>query len=396
MNRLLGLVLLVCVSMPTAAQDAAEPDLSQNAALRYWMAFELLPENNAGYEHAGWNPREVIGAWDTVGLEAHRDEISSYLQSSSLETLRWAALLDDCVWSINREAGPYALLPHLDPIRRSSRLAMLSARFRLHEGDTAGAVEDLTLVMKLSHAADGDMILISQLVGLSIESMAVEFAAANLASFDADAIRILIDKFEAFPDRPTLGALMQGERDIFLDWWEARLQEAEGELDAEILELLANGLGIDHPDARQIERDIDQWLAWIEEAHDAYDEAARVADLPYGEYRTAISKLEAGIAETDNKVVALFMPSVSAVRSSRDKSLARLAMLRAMLAIRLAGNDADLKALPAMQDPFGDGAFEVINGRGDDGERVYGLRSALTDRDGDPVELRTDAPLTGD
>ncbi|MEM9416272.1 MAG: hypothetical protein AAGA29_12465 [Planctomycetota bacterium] len=396
MKRLLCLLLLVCVSIPTLAQDAAEPDLSQNAALRYWMAFELLPENHAGYDQKGWNPEEVIGEWDTVDLEAHRREIEYYTRDSALEILHWAAELDSCLWSINREAGPYTLLPHLHPMRRASRLAMLSARLRLHDGDAFGAVEDIALVMKLSHAADGDLILISQLVGLSIESMAVEWVAANLSAFDDASIALLAEKMEALPARPALSELIQGERDVFLRWWEVRLQAAaDGELDAEMLEFLANGLGIDHPVVRQIERDIEQWLAWTEDANAAYDAAGRVADLPYADYLEAIGQLEVGFDQTDNQVIALFMPSIVTVRSSHDKALARRAMLRAMLAVRLDGEDTDLADYPTMQDPFGDGTFEPIAERRDDG-MVYGLRSALIGRDGERVELLTDAPLAGE
>jgi len=373
------------------AQDDVPTELSDNAALRYWMAFSFLPEN-------GEEDYETLSNWEIVDIDQARELYTPHgVGTQALDHFAWAIEADHCIWAIQREDGPYALLPHLDPGRVLTRMALLRARVRLHDGDHDGAADDLLLGFELGRAFDSDRLLISTLVGVSIESMAVTLTAQHLPSFDDATVRRLATGIDGLDDRPPLSAVIRGERDTFLGWLEAAIEQADADGDDPVrLHDLAPGLGLEQVVGGLALQSIAQWRAWIDETKAAYDVAGRVVDMPFGDYREAIGDFEAGLAESDNPVITLSMPSVAAVRRSYDKSLARLAMLRAMLAIRLADNDADLTALPAMQDPFGDGAFVVINGRGDDGERVYGLRSALADRDGDPVELHTDAPLVGE
>jgi len=376
-------LVLACLSLSAWAQDEAGPDISQNAALRYWAAFVYLPTH-------GDERLELLREWDTIDIEAAREQLEVSIGTDSLDYLHWASELDQCVWAINRDAGPYALMPHLSHSRVLAQLGLLRARVRLHDGDSMGAAEDIVAVMKLGRAFDSDLILISSLVGMSIESKAVEWVAANLASFDKEAVGLLLDGVAALPDRPAVGLVIHEEQVFFLAWWEDRLREADdGGLDAETLAMLANGLGIDDPDLRQIAEDVDQWLVWVEEAKVAYDEAGRVADLPYAEYCEAIGEFEANFEDTDNQVINLFLPSVRAVRHSRDRAQARLAMFRALLSLKAFGMFMDVRS-DVLQDPYGDGMFEYILGGSDD-TSLIGLRSELTDHEGNQVELHSDS-----
>ncbi|XAM00451.1 hypothetical protein OT109_03485 [Phycisphaeraceae bacterium D3-23] len=388
MKQMIFCVLwLASVSLPTLAQDDDVLPAGDNAALRYWVAFSYLPQR-------GDERYETILDGDELDIEEARAFLGPENSvGEALDRLDWATQADTCVWAINYEDGPYALLPHLGPARTLARLCMMRARLRLHDGDIAGAAEDVLAVMKLGRAFDNDRLLISSLVGMSIEARAVNFTAEHLSAFDDAAVAQLVAGIAGLPERPALSEIIQGESDTFIGWLERTLRQAQADgVVAGDLDSLAAGLGLADADPAPGQMDYDQWLAWVDEAKDAYTEAGRVADLPYDAYLEAIGELEAGFESSENKVISLFIPSVGAVRSSHDKAHARRAMLQAMLAIRL-DDDADLADHPAMQDPFGEGTFTLILECDETGQLVYGLRSALPDRDGGQVELHTDAPL---
>ncbi|MFI4862439.1 MAG: hypothetical protein ACIAXF_17370 [Phycisphaerales bacterium JB063] len=395
MKRLLCCLMLTCLVWPAAAQDGPAPDLANNAALRYWVAFNQLPEYTRQLDALREQGGDQSILWDQIAL----DEARTLLEQSAparaaLSALHWGSQQADCVWAIEYSAGPYALLPHLAPARTLARLGMMSARVRLHDGDASGATDDLLAVLALSHAFDSDRLLISSLVGLSIESMMVRFAAEHLSGFDDASVARLADAMASQPGRPALSVVIAMEYDTFVGWLERALRQAEAAGDGgEAVPALLESLGMDG-DRQAVEQDFEQWYAWIEEAREAYDEAGRVADLPYHALGQSMAELEAQFVASENQVVRLFIPSIAAVRHSSDRALAWRTMLLAMFAIRLDDDAADLADHPAMQDPFGEGTFELVIQRDDEtGELVYGLRSALVDRGGDRVELHTDAPL---
>ena len=380
-------LLAVLLIQPAWAQappeDAAPVDLSQNAALRYWMAFNTLSD----FDDAGLL---VLSQWETIDIEAARFYASE--ESSILGTLHWAAELDACIWAINREAGVYALLPHLGGARQLAKLAMLRARVRLFDEDMRGAAADVLAVMKLGRAFGSDRILISSLVDRSIEAMAVQWLAANLSAFDDESLRSLRDGIARLPQRPSLGEVISGERDIYLGWMKRGLsgESIPSEEDFRVFmdecfeqyELEAAGF-----EAWQGHEA--QWLLWVEAANEFYEESAHIADMPFLEYSDAFAEHEAAVQDSANPVVMVLMPAVGAARRSIDRVAAQLAMLQAMVALRLDGPLDDTTA-QALQDPYGDGSFEFIVEQIDGEEWVVGLRSALLGREDEQVELRAD------
>lgn len=379
-------IFTLCVSGTTGAQAETPSDLSPNAALRYWPAFDQLPVGGSA-------AAEAIDQWDTVEIEIARPFVAN--NPPALTGLSWANEIEACDWGIRREAGLFALLPHLSPARELTRFSLMRARVRLHDGDDEGAIADALAVMKMGRACGHDLILISSLVDISIESHVVNWAASNLSAFDNEALASMQEGVPRLSRRPNPSQVIQGEGDIFLGWFAHELKEGDGPLFVRLVEQqieeFHDGVVGGDVDAEEVEEealDLAQWIEWAEEAREVYGEAAHIADMPWPDYREAIKELEAGIDASDNRVLKVFMPSVGGARGALDRAEARLAMLNAMIALRLGGLDAEATTV-AMQDPFGDNPFEFIVEEIDHEEWIVGLRSVLSHHD-EPVELRAD------
>ena len=382
MKQILTAILFALLPVSAIAQDAVLPDLSQNAALRYWVAFSWLPE-------PGDALHEALHAWDEVEIETARALLGPDESShDALTHLHWAVQLDRCVWAIKVEDGPYALLPQLGQGRLLAKLAMLRVRVLLHEGDVAGAMNDLLAVLKLGRAFDSDYILISAIVGRGIEAMAVTFIAEHFAEFDEDTLLQLAAEIDRLPARPALSEVIRGESRLFVTWLRKTLLRAEAnQLSEAEQQTVENVLGLGADDLQQVREDIDLWLGWVDESRAAYAEAGRVADLPYEEFSETIGPLEAAIANSDNQVLQQFMPGIGNVRDAADRAAVRLTMLRALIALRL-DEPGSQKTLALMADPYGPGMFELVVNEIDGEGHVVAIRSALPDRDGQPTELR--------
>jgi hypothetical protein len=98
------------------------------------------------------------------------------------------------------------LIPEMQSIRQAARLVQLSARHRAATGDVAGALDDVAVLHQMGQHAAAEPILISGLVGLAIDTMALDTLAqvlprltpSNRGRLDDPAIRDLVHMVPSF------------------------------------------------------------------------------------------------------------------------------------------------------------------------------------------------------
>src|SRR3954471_19114802 len=112
---------------PPAGAPFAHPggELADNAALRYWPAFNFLPQADSHQEQALEN-------WRTAPLDSGAAKLLD-AGATSLRYLHDGAKQQRCDWGLEYEQGFELLLPHLQKARTLARLAALHARQRVQK-----------------------------------------------------------------------------------------------------------------------------------------------------------------------------------------------------------------------------------------------------------------------
>lgn len=206
----------------------------QNAAVDYRRAFALMDAGRPWHEK--WNDQ-----WDTwlgiacsscspvkesesVDLEA----VGRFLQENApvLTHLRRGAAKPVC--NFERPWGRldfFALLsPDMHEIRAAGRLLGLSARWKIAQGDTPGALRDLRDMLRLAEHLGQEPLLISTLICMGIRQNVVNllqllFNEAALQSSDLDMIQIALE--HSTPASRLIGRSMQVEMAVGISHWVA-------------------------------------------------------------------------------------------------------------------------------------------------------------------------------
>jgi hypothetical protein len=178
-----------------------------NAAIVYQQAFEAMGRNEASPSGWQWEKpwqdawNEKWAAWqdsEKIGFDLHDPELRRFLkrQGGTLSLLRQAAAKPGC--SFERDYGRPTiamLLPELGPLRTAAHLLALDALSRASGRDYRGAVDDINAMMLMAEHVGVDALLVSELVALSIEGLAIDtlervLASGRLTPEDLAAIRI--------------------------------------------------------------------------------------------------------------------------------------------------------------------------------------------------------------
>ncbi len=187
---------LIRSNLPPLVTDAA------NAALLYRAAFSALEGDPAAVDQD--SPLRDSSTVDVQNsavadlLARHRETISLLHAASRREVCRFPR-----DWT---RPSLDMTLPEIQSIRQASRLVQLAARRSASTGDVAGALDALTVLHRLSQHAAAEPILISGLVGLAIDTMALDtlvqvlpkLTPSDLARLDDPAIRDLVHMVPSF------------------------------------------------------------------------------------------------------------------------------------------------------------------------------------------------------
>ncbi|NQT54062.1 hypothetical protein HQ576_18550, partial [bacterium] len=164
----------------TLAELAAaypEPPEGQNAAPILQKAFDLMEKLGDDGEHP---LLPIVGnaklpAIDQPIPPAMRAAIQAYLKDHAevLELLHQAAEKEGCKFPINFEDGVGMQLPHLSKIRGAARLLALEAIERTEAGKADEAADSLVAALRLGRALAKEPVLISALVRVACDAIAV-------------------------------------------------------------------------------------------------------------------------------------------------------------------------------------------------------------------------------
>ena len=134
--------------------------------------------------------------------------------TETLELLRQAAARPICRFTRDYPRPSVdMLLPEIQFFRDAARILAVSARYNASIGEIPAALHDVSSIMKMSLHASSEPILISGLVGLSIDTIAIDVLIDILPFIDADDLVLLkrndIHNFLSTP--PSLTKNIYGE-----------------------------------------------------------------------------------------------------------------------------------------------------------------------------------------
>jgi hypothetical protein len=338
---------LALAGLPPA--PAAPP--SDNAALRYWVAFDRLPQLTP-------DQQEALDA-KPPALDAIAEEIVKAAENS-LHYLHRGAALPTCDWGSEMQDGPYVLLPHLAKARQLGRLACLRARVRIAAGHTAAGLDDLFDTLTLArHCGPGTMIAL--LVQNAIERGAIDTLASQLPKLDAATLAGLPARLDKLPAPTHVGHTLADEKRYFLTWLKAKV--GDGRDDAwrkEFLGMITDE-GRNEADKKLAQRMRDtiktiraaDMVKSLDQLDTTYKEAGKLLELPPDQFAAKWPAFRTA-AQANNPIAEWVLPSLGTVVTSDGWHETKRVLLRAAIAVAQNGP----AALKDHRDPYGNGPFE--------------------------------------
>jgi hypothetical protein len=156
-------------------------------------------------------PRPPFGARHS---DAMREALVACMSdvSGRLPAVREAAV-DAQSFPLEPGEQPWGLqLPHLNPLRVGARALAASARLRAEAGDTAGAVDELTAILRLADSLQDDPLMLEHLVMAAVDAIGVEAVEVvlGLAELPPDGVAQVRTLLEG--DAPSPAAGLAAER----------------------------------------------------------------------------------------------------------------------------------------------------------------------------------------
>lgn len=377
-RRYLNVLLLLSIGAASAPEawaqvPPAQQALAENAALKYWLAFDLLPLRQ--FDDKLY---EAIDASITTLSKVDESLVALVGASErALRELHRGASLPQCAWGLSTEDGVDMLIPHVQRTRLLGKVSCLRAQLSFQQGHPTEAIDDVTATMTLArHVADP--VLVSLLVCYSIESQAIRVAGGYLDTLAPADLGRLSGQIEKLPRGSTVSQAILGEKRIYLEWFIRTLSEPGGK--ETILRLHRN---TDDPALKVIQAlPQDQLRQGAIELRPFYDKLAEMAKLPLAEAENASKALmsESSLHGPARPLGQLLLPAVEAVRRAEINHLTRLALFKAGMAVCQDGRPA--LAVEAHKDPFTGVPFQY-----EKTPAGFRLQSITLAPDGKPIAL---------
>ena len=348
--RLLFVVPLAGLALgaPAAAQPAGKADPG-NAAMKYWQAFGLMPSLDKDQE-------KLLHDWEKAPLDAPAVKLIEQ-SKNSLDYLHRGARLTRCDWALDYQDGIGLLLPHAAKARTLAQLAALRARHEFEHGDVSAALADVVAMFQLARHVENEPIMILQLVGYAIEAMAVQAAAPHLPASKA-ALADAAGALDRLPAGSSVADMLKRENETFLGWTIRKLKAAEknkpGSWAVLWKELTGSPTEGNDPGSEALKavKSFDEAIKLTEGLIPMYDELAKLSELPPKEFDTRYPEFVKK-AQAANPLARAVLPAVDKVAAAKRRAEARLALLKAAIAVVQNGS----AALKDHKDPFGAGPF---------------------------------------
>jgi hypothetical protein len=251
---------------------------ADNGAIAYAQAFAAFDENDA---LVGRLRGQDARAWSEADTRALRTWLER--NARALELVASGAGKPKCYFELKSETGACldTMIEWLPQARGVARALALRAELRLHDGDTAGAAQDLRTLLKLAHDVESQPMLIQYLVGVAVRALGLQtLRAAPTLGPDVD-VAALADAMREMPPVRSLNRALQFEEFAMLDMTQRRLKDRDGDGRYECLQLPA---------------EMGSEAVMIAETPGSFDEACGAVEAFYAAWREVADDLPAARA----------------------------------------------------------------------------------------------------
>jgi len=375
-SKLLLATVLASAASSVAAPLAPRTDI--NPAVLYWQAFSLYPEldQELKKEFLATPPR--LPQADAEPVLKKFDGMFKYLR-------RAAQMKVPCDWGIDLSEGPEALMPNLIKIRQAAQAAVARVHYALEAGRDLQAVDDLVAIIVLGRNAGTDGTLVGAMIGIAVEGLINDFMARNFYLFSPPALLSFVKQVEAAPARSTVKKAMQFEEQAFLQWFIAKLEgfraahpQDESQALAQSRELFKSTIETDSAKLDRIfgsaGNTMAGLIAYLQQLKPVYEAILKAAEAPPEKLEETAAAIHELVEHHTNLIARVMFPNVEKARKTELGAIARSAMIRAAVALRLEG-DAGFQKI---RDPFGDGPFTLRRLSAGSGEQGFELDSRVS------------------
>ncbi|MHC4678465.1 MAG: hypothetical protein ACYTEK_07185 [Planctomycetota bacterium] len=259
-----------------------------NAAVLYYRAFMVLKEPSD----------DVVKMMDDLrgGKIKSNDEIRQYVQENrpAIELLETAAHIANCDWGRNDSKGFDLLLPELAKMRQTTFLFIAEAQILSEKGDYKTALNKCMNIHRMAWHV-GDDLIISYLVGVSINTMAnkrIEDILSNMPEDLATLAWLKSQIVDRSKRTTTIRTAIAREKEI-------AIKEIRREKLSTILQALGDEAGADATTAAAIEKIRRGGDEFFKASRDYYANVMtdmQVAlDLPYQQSHKKLEELTARV-----------------------------------------------------------------------------------------------------
>lgn len=306
---------------PVITIDAPDQTLTfpadRNAALVYLRHIELIDDD---FKNAA---ATALADADAPIPDALAQRLADFTDSA--DAIERASRLDTCDFAIERELGPYALLPHLGRLRALARVLAADARRLEETAQPEPAARRIATIVRMSEHLAHDRVVISSLVGLACQRLALAEIerALDRGRLDDPARAILREALrEIDPANPVgLREALAGDAEWLLDYIDAQLDA--GHTDS--VNAVLRDLGLDDVqglDDAQLRRYLDDARRFNHRAVDAWndpDASAKLAALEQLVAAGAFGPVAKGASASIARVHANATDTADALRRVLDR-----------------------------------------------------------------------------
>lgn len=379
---------------PLTLVEAAPPEVpaDDNAAVLYEQAFVGLPQGDDAEQIA-----KFISSDEEKRAQASPEAVAEILSRHEVELrlLEQAAARPACRFPVNWEAGAHATFPHFKHIRNAAGILVARATVDAQHGRAGEALQSIRLIIRMSDHIAAEPILISQLVRISCQAMALDalkrvMGIAPLSRSDA---RRMYEALRRIDNMGPFTRAMEGERCASLWMFDAIVQDSKA----------ARGINYDPNNpggmpGRLLSSPLAPlWFPFLKQDEvyhiRHWNRIVELSRRPFREVRDDYSALEkrAHGLPWYALVTRLYAPAFSRITAQRDMATARIGLAEHALALRVYQDDTgsyppSLTALrekvgwPLPEDPFSGKDF--IYRREGNGYLLYSIGPNMKDEGG--------------
>lgn len=360
-----GLFLLLILAITAACwwQPDPKPVVLPNpkpvsgAAVFYYQAFAAMPELTAA-------EKKLISPQSDAPFDANAVQQVLAKYDSSLKLFAQGAAQPECEWGLDYSKGPAMELPFLSKTLNLSQLLAMRVRLRLQKGESPAATDDLLLIFRYGRHLGQMQFLISRLVEMSNNMLAIRLATRNLQAFDSPSLQRLSKEISALPPSPSIKDLMEKERILFSSWLGNILLSSPISLETVQKDLEQVGSFKIPTHLPKIFRVIAvKYMAYSLNRYEQKSfEWEQLMDEPFAQARPKIAAFEESLIKNrwiDGPLVGLALPALSGVRHKEADEASAWDILRTAVATQLHNPDELRSELAKLRDPYDNSPIEM-------------------------------------